>query len=328
MDYSQLVKWFPAELGHALAPFALKFVQPQIKSDWVWKDFWWKGLYFRNCLGIAGGVDKNAENILDWQRLGVGFLEVGTITPLPQSQNPGKVISRDWEHKLLWNRMGFPSEGADEVFYNLLHCQEQIQLPVFVNIGKNRETENQFAFRDYASTAERLLPVADAFVVNVSSPNTQNLRALQKIDELKKILESVLFVAGSRPLLVKLSPDLSFDELHSIIDLGIEMGLGGFVLTNTTLQRPQSSNFPKEGGLSGSFLTEISKKSLQQTISHLGSRKKNFLLVSVGGVLTPQDIEQRLILGADLVQAYSAFVFQGPQFISKTYKYFIIERPQ
>jgi dihydroorotate dehydrogenase len=320
--FFETFKFIPAQWGHWLAPAVLPFVKADPNCDFVWNDFYWKGLYFRNRLGIAGGVDKNAVNILDWQRLGCGFLEIGTVTPLAQKPNPGKIIDRDWQKNLLWNKMGFPNDGADEVLFNVLRQQEDLKLPLFVNIGKNRQTPNDESHRDYAAAAERLNPIADAFVINVSSPNTKDLRVLQKADGLKTIIESVMETVGSRPVFVKLSPDLSEQDFSDTVNLGISYKIGGFILTNTTTSRINAPDFPTEGGLSGSCLKEISRNKLSTAHRLLGDRRKDFLLVSVGGVTDCSEVKIRLDLGADLVQSYSGLVFNGPYFFQQCYDHF------
>jgi dihydroorotate dehydrogenase len=305
-----------------LAPVVLPLVKTDPNCDFVWKDFYWKGLYFRNRLGIAGGVDKNALNLLDWQRLGCGFLEIGTVTPLPQKANPGKIIDRHWQKNLLWNKMGFPNDGADEVLFNALRLQEDLKIPLFVNIGKNRQTPNEIAFTDYVTAAERLIPVADAFVINVSSPNTKDLRSLQSAGELQIIIESVLAVIGSRPLFVKLSPDMSDQSFSEALELGQKFKIGGFILTNTTTSRINATEFPTEGGLSGSCLKEVSRQKLVTANKILSGDRKDFLLISVGGVTDPAEVKVRLDLGADLVQSYSGLVFNGPLFFKMSYDFF------
>jgi dihydroorotate dehydrogenase len=214
--------------------------------------------------------------------------------------------------------MGFPNHGADEVYFNLVAEKPNLKIPVFVNIGKNRTRPNHEAEVDYLYLADRFQNVADAFVVNVSSPNTQGLRELQTPEFLKKLIGGVRKNAPAKPVLVKLSPDMTEEDFRQSLEACAEAGCSGFILTNTTLARPSSCEFPKEGGLSGQDLAELSKKHLRKAIEILGPKKSEFLLVSVGGVLTADDVKERLRLGADLVQTYSALVFEGPQFFRQT----------
>lgn len=312
-------KFLPASLAHRLAPLGLSYYASKMPDEIPqWKAFDWKGLHFPNRLGIAGGVDKNAEHLETWQRLGVGFIEVGTVTPYSQKANKGKIVDRDWNAKNLWNRMGFPNHGSDEVYFNLHSAKHKLKIPVFVNIGKNRNRANDEAEVDYVYLADRFKSLADAFVINVSSPNTQGLRNLQSPEFLKALLERLQKIVGKTPLLVKLSPDMSAQDFQDVLLACADAGANGFILTNTTLSRPQGSPFPKEGGLSGKSLAELAKKHLVQAIEILGDRRSQFLLVSVGGVLSAEDVQERLSLGADLVQTYSGLVFEGPQFFRDT----------
>jgi dihydroorotate dehydrogenase len=310
-----LWKHLPAKLAHELASLGISFYAAKMPDDIPrWKPLTWKGLTFPNRLGIAGGVDKNAENLLDWQKLGVGFIEVGTVTPYSQKANRGKTLDRDWKQKNLWNRMGFPNHGADEVYFNIRRDRAGIRVPLFVNIGKNRDRSNEEAEVDYIYLANRFRDLADAFVVNVSSPNTQGLRNLQTPEFLSFLIGQLKPVVGDTPILIKLSPDLSEIEFSAVIGACADAGASGFILTNTTLSRPEKCPFPAEGGLSGKDLAELSKKHLVRAVQLLGQRRAQFLLVSVGGVLSAEAVQERMDLGADLVQTYSGLVFHGPGF--------------
>ncbi len=314
-----LWKFLPAGLAHRLAPLGLSFYASRMPDEVPqWKALKWKNLFFPNRLGIAGGVDKNAEFLPKWQKLGVGFVEVGTVTPYSQSANKGKVLDRDWNHKNLWNKMGFPNHGADEIYFNLLRDKREMKIPVFVNIGKNRTRANDEAEVDYIYLVDRFKELADAFVINVSSPNTQGLRNLQSPEFLQTLLKKLTPLAGGKPLLVKLSPDMSEEDFREVLLACADAGAAGFILTNTTLSRPAGNSFPKEGGLSGKDLATLSKKHLVRAIEILGARRSEFLLISVGGVMSADDVKERLELGADLVQTYSGLVFEGPRFFRET----------
>lgn len=281
----------------------------------------WKGLSFANRLGVSGGVDKNAETLDCWARLGFGFAEIGTITPRPQTPNPGKILDRDWDEKLLWNKMGFPNAGQYDVRARLQTLGPQ-EIPVFANVGKNRDTAPEKAHEDYAEAARVLSPFADAVVINVSSPNTQGLRSLQNKEMLGQLVHHTRVSANGKPVLVKFSPDESEEALRESLDVATTAGAEGFILTNTTLARPANSNWPETGGLSGRFLQERSKTALKVAVRHFQSANSKSLLVSAGGVLTPADVAERLDLGADLVQVYAALVFEGPSFARQTAAYF------
>lgn len=314
-----LQKYIPAGLAHKLAPAALSLyasTQPLPRRQWA--SFEFAGVKFENPLGVAAGVDKNGTQWMHWEQLGAGFHEVGTVTPYAQKGNSGKVLDRNWDEKTLWNRMGFPSVGSDDVYFNLLHSKENRQIPIFLNIGKNRKTSNEDAHFDYTYLADRFKDVADALVMNISSPNTQGLRDLHQ--QLDSLLGKVLERSGSTPVLIKLSPDMDQESFLNCLDTAESTGAAGFILTNTTLQRPQNSNYSTEGGVSGEFLKELSRKALKDCLSHLGGRKNRLLVVSVGGVTTPEEALHRLHLGADLVQTYSGLVFHGLRFFEDSYQ--------
>ena len=308
----------PAKWAHDIALKALPFYSLRYSSQIPrWNSFEWRGIFFSNPVGIAGGVDKNAENLEAWWRLGCGFVEVGTITPEPQNANPGKIMDRRSEFQTLWNKMGFPSLGAQVVLNNLSKIKNR-PTPVFINIGKNRHTENSNAVQDYLKLIQTFQNQADAFVVNISSPNTKNLRELQQSHELKKLLIPLIEAAQSKPVLIKLSPDLSLENFRETLLTSIECGISGFVLTNTTLHRKPEWGLPSEGGVSGKPLQEQSKQALRWCLEILGEKRKDFLIISVGGILTTEDIFERLQMGADLVQIYSGLVFNGPSLLRQT----------
>lgn len=302
----------PAGLAHELAPIGLSFYADVFgEKISQWQPMAWKGIHFPNRLGIAGGVDKNASLLSVWPRLGAGFVEIGTVTPRPQEPNPGKIMDRHWDQKSLWNKMGFPSDGAHDVA-NIMSCAEK-QLPTFVNIGKNRTTKNEHAVQDYLECVKILEAVADVFVVNVSSPNTKGLRDLQNKESMRSLI-SALVRKTQKPILTKLSPDMTDDQLKDVVEGCVEGGCSGFVLTNTTLSRTSELSYPAEGGVSGAPVAELSRSTLKKVITLLGSRRKDLLLVSAGGVISAEEVFARLKLGADLVQTYSGLVFNGPGF--------------
>jgi len=314
--------WIPAKWAHDLSPLFLDlFSQFYQDSTPAWGPLQWNGLVFKNRLGLAGGVDKNGEHLKAWQRLGCGFIEMGTVTPEAQKPNPGLIIDRSLDDMALWNKMGFPSHGAEDVFFNLKSFKHESSLPVFVNIGKNRETPNEMAHVDYVSLIQRFHSVADAFVVNISSPNTKGLRDLAQPEILKQFLspldEAQNQFSSRKPVLIKLSPDLENDDLKRIVDTCLDFKIDGFVLTNTTLERKTQKAFPNEGGVSGQPVAERSKEALRVVVKHLGTEKSKKLVISVGGVMTAKDVFERISLGADLVEVYTALIFSGPQFFRK-----------
>ncbi len=314
--------WLPPQLAHQLSPVAIDFYS-LFHSEKVpsWNSFVWKNLVFKNRLGLAGGVDKNADHLPAWIRLGCGFVEIGTVTPQPQSANTGKIFDRSVSDLALWNKMGFPSAGASDVFYNLKNFKASSTLPVLINIGKNRTTPNELAHTDYIELVHQFHSIADAFVVNISSPNTTGLRDLTRPESLEAFLkplsQSQAEFSSRKPILLKLSPDLEADDLKRVIDSAIKFQIDGFVLTNTTLARNTQKTFPTDGGISGKPVQQQSKKALQIAIAHLGSEKSKKLVISVGGVMTAEDVFERISLGADLVEVYTTLIFSGLNFFRK-----------
>lgn len=312
--------WIPASWAHAVSPWGVE-AAAFLADDWqdlpqsTWKPFRWSGFQFKNRLGIAGGLDKNAEQIEAWQKLGAGFIEVGTITPQAQSPNPGQIIRRDVDQLTLWNRMGFPSKGAQYAWENIRFAERTV--PLFVNIGKNRSTPNEKAVNDYVLLTEKFRASADALVINISSPNTAGLRDLARPEFLTPTLNAVVKMARYTPVLLKVSPDMEDQDLKELVRTAIGCGVLGFILTNTTLERLPHSPFPAEGGISGKPLKERSVRALDKIQEFAGPDRSSLLLVNCGGVMTSQDVFDRLKRGADLVQVYSALVFHGPGFLKE-----------
>ena len=312
----------PAKLAHDLAPMALQLVAAfKEPATYRWQTKEWRGQFFVNPLGVAGGVDKDASSIESWWKFGPGFVEIGTVTPEPQEPNPGKIIDRDAQAEALWNKMGFPGAGAWAVRENLNDLPYPRKTPVFVNIGKNRTTPNEDAAKDYANCIRVLGDFADAFVINISSPNTVGLRDLFQPSQFRSFLGEVIHARDNfspdTPLLLKLSPDLNDQDFEMVVETACELGIEGFIATNTTLQRETGLHFPIEGGVSGKPLAKKSEAVLKKLIELLGQKRSGKLIVSVGGVMTPEDVLRRLELGADLVQVYTALVFEGPGFFKR-----------
>lgn len=312
--------WYfiPAKWAHQLAPFGLRFYSTLFGKKLIpkWRSIQWRHLNFNNPIGIAGGVDKDGHDLQHWWRLGCGFVEIGTITPQPQKPNPGNIIDRNLKERSLWNKMGFPSQGSKQVLKKLNSINKRT--PLFINVGKNRQTSNERASLDYVSVMRDFQNIADAYVINISSPNTTGLRDLLRKENLRNFLEPLITCAHNelkKPALLKLSPDMSQEQLFTTLDLCIDLDVDGLILTNTTLWRPQNSTYPVEGGLSGAPLAELSKKMLIDTVKYLKEKQKKLLLISVGGLLNKKDIEERLHLGADLVQIYTGLIINGPDFI-------------
>lgn len=318
--------FLPSKLAHDLSPYGLELYSLFRGSDTtpVWNPYQFKNIIFKNRLGIAGGVDKNADHLEAWRRVGCGFIEVGTVTPQPQSANPGVIMNRDLQAKAVWNKLGFPSEGAAEVYFNIKKFKAHASTPIFVNIGKNRTTDNADAHKDYSELITHFADVADAFVVNISSPNTKGLRDLASRENFNSFIAPIRKhyddLKLSNPLFLKLSPDLDELSQENVLKGSMDHGFDGFILTNTTLDRTHTPHFPAEGGVSGKPLKEKSIQALIQAKNIILKQNQKKCLISVGGVMTADDVFERINLGADLVQVYSTLVFEGPGFFRKVHK--------
>jgi dihydroorotate dehydrogenase len=278
-------------------------------------------------IGLAAGFDKNGVALLFWERLGFGFVEVGTVTPRPQPGNPKPRITRLKSDHALINSMGFPSEGAEAVavrFENSRRSGHWPKIPVAVNIGKNKATSAEDAHGDYATAARCLAPFADWLVVNVSSPNTPGLRALQAKDPLKRILGETLKACQDKPVLVKLSPDLADDGLEEAVQLARAEGIAGIVATNTTQTRPLANkqDLP-QGGLSGRPLFELARGRLERILKSAGGLP----VVGVGGVDSPERAAELLRLGCVAIQLYTGFVFEGPALLGRIHEALLTHGP-
>ena len=319
-------------MAHDLSPYFLQlYAGLKARRTPTWKSFTWQGLEFKNPLGVAGGVDKDGEQIQAWWNLGAGFIEVGTVTPQAQPGNSGQTMSRNLARQALWNRMGFPSRGAQHMEKNLAPLSEPHLTPIFVNIGKNARTPLETAQDDYLYCLRKLSPYADALVINISSPNTAGLRELLKPQYLHSFLQPLAEANRNefaRPLILKLSPDMSDEELETALEVSLEVGFEGWIFTNTSTGLREGLAFPKEGGVSGGPLALCAKNKLKKALEVLGPRRRGKLLISCGGVLSPEDAFERLELGADLVQVYSALVFCGPSFFQQVAKQAALKPPE
>lgn len=277
------------------------------------------GLTFPNPVGLAAGFDKNAVAVPTWAALGFGFVEVGSVTALPQPGNPRPRLFRLPEDEAIVNRMGFNNEGAERVTARLSALREAggVRVPLGVNVGKSKTTPLEDAPQDYLKSLEHLWPHADYFVINVSSPNTPGLRALQERERLAELLGAVTGFAASRtpkPLLLKLAPDLSERELSEIAELAVTYRLAGLVATNTTVSREGlKTSLNESGGLSGRPLRVRSLEVLR-FLTRLGT---SLPIISVGGVSSAADVYDRLAAGACLVQLYTSLVYEGPFLLKK-----------
>ncbi len=280
------------------------------------------GIEFPNPVGLAAGLDKNAEAFDMLGYMGFGFVEIGTLTPKAQPGNPKPRIFRLPNDKALINRMGFNNQGVEAAVENLKKRKSKIIIGG--NIGKNKITPNENAISDYEKAFESLFPYVDYFVVNVSSPNTPNLRDLQEKEPLTNLLKHLQLLNNQgvrqKPILLKIAPDLSFEQLDDIVEIVKETKIAGLIATNTTIAR-EGLSYPEieiekigAGGLSGAPLKNRSTEILR----YLVKKSENaFPIISVGGIMSAEDALEKLKAGAALVQLYTGFIYEGPELVKK-----------
>ena len=288
---------------------------------------------FKNPLGLAAGFDKNASYLQSLETLGFGFVEIGTVTPLAQAGNPKPRLFRLKKDSALINRMGFNNLGVDRVAEALKKWKEKKpgsgngQLIIGGNIGKNKITPNENAWQDYGICFEKLFPWVDYFVVNVSSPNTPGLRELQEKASLRKILAHLLLLNKKqrprKPIFLKIAPDLSYTELDDVIDLALEIGLDGLVVSNTSISRETLSTDAVDlkgigaGGLSGKPI----RKRSTEFIQYIAQKSKRRLpIIGSGGIHCAADAKEKMDAGADLIQIWTGFIYEGPGLVKRILK--------
>jgi len=280
------------------------------------------GIKFKNPIGLAAGFDKDANAIDELATLGFGFIEIGTITPKGQSGNPQPRLFRLPEDASLINRMGFNNQGVDAAIKKLR--SQKSQVVIGGNIGKNKDTLNENAVKDYLICFEQLFPYVDYFVVNVSSPNTPNLRELQEKEPLENLLRVLinknLQYPKPKPILLKIAPDLNTNQLDDIVELAADLRLDGIIATNTTISRDNLNTPTKKiefigaGGLSGKPLTAKSNEVIRYLNNKLNGQVP---IVGVGGIFSVQDAIDKFEAGASLIQIYTGFVYEGPAMIKR-----------
>lgn len=287
------------------------------------------GLKFINPVGLAAGFDKNAEIISELANMGFGFIEIGTVTPLPQAGNPKPRMFRSPADKAIINRMGFNNLGVDVVAeriaaYRKNASPKQKGLIIGGNIGKNKNTPNEDAVSDYIKCFDRLFDVVDYFVVNVSSPNTPGLRELQEKGPLMQLLNTLQQRNSkngvSKPILLKIAPDLTNEQLDDIVEIVQQTKIAGVIATNTTIDKSSLSvNKLKEeaGGLSGAPLTQRSTEVIRYLADKSG---RSFPIIGVGGIHSADDALEKLDAGASLIQLYTGFIYEGPGLIKRINK--------
>lgn len=273
------------------------------------------GLTFPNPVGLAAGFDKDAKLYQELSNFGFGFIEIGTLTPKAQPGNPKKRLFRLKSDQGIINRMGFNNGGVEEA---VIRLRKNKGVLIGGNIGKNKVTPNEEAESDYQICFEALFDYVDYFVVNVSSPNTPNLRALQDKEPLTKLLKGLkktnALKKHPKPILLKIAPDLTNEQLLDIIDIVAETQIDGIIATNTTISRDRLTSQNKEemGGLSGKPLTQRST----EVIRFLAEQSKRaFPIIGVGGIHSVSDALEKIEAGASLVQLYTGFIYEGPQLV-------------
>jgi dihydroorotate dehydrogenase len=280
------------------------------------------GLKFKNPVGLAAGFDKDAKLTDELEAFGFGFIEIGTVTPLPQEGNPKPRLFRLPKDEALINRMGFNNEGAHAAAKRLK--KKKSSVIIGGNIGKNKITPNEEAVNDYIKCFNELFDAVDYFAVNVSSPNTPNLRELQDKKPLTEILESLQKINlqrnNSKPILLKIAPDLSFTQLDEIIEIVKTTKIHGVIAANTSITREELKTAKAiveaagPGGLSGKPIKDRST----EVIKYISQKSnKEFVIMGVGGIHSPEDAIEKLNAGADLVQLYSGFIYEGPGLIKR-----------
>lgn len=283
------------------------------------------GLKFKNPIGLAAGFDKDADLYEELSNFGFGFIEIGTVTPKPQSGNPKKRLFRLKEEQAIINRMGFNNKGVDAAVVRLRENNRGVLIGG--NIGKNKTTPNDQAISDYMYCFDALFEHVDYFVVNVSSPNTPNLRELQDKEPLTKLLsvlqmKNVQKESGTKPILLKIAPDLTNAQLRDIIDIVQNTKIAGVIATNTTISREglRSPEKMQGGGLSGKPL----RKRATEVIRFLAEESGNaFPIIGVGGINSPEDALEKLEAGAALVQLYTGFIYEGPGIVKRINTYLL-----
>jgi dihydroorotate dehydrogenase len=313
------------ETAHALTLHALRRLQSIPPALWLLEQIYKApakpvqafGLTFKNPIGLAAGYDKDGLAIRGLAALGFGHIEIGTVTPRPQPGNPKPRLFRLVEDEAVINRMGFPSRGAEFVASRVFRSARN-DFILGVNLGKNKETPLEEAAADYVQLMRLFAPLADYLTINISSPNTVGLRRLQGRELLENLLSQITLERHTwnlkRPILVKISPDLTDDELDDAIGVILDKGMDGVIATNTTLSREGvRSKYQREaGGLSGSPLGVRSEAVLRRVVRLTGGK---IPIVSVGGIMNPEDAKKRLALGASLVQVYTGLVYGGPALV-------------
>ncbi len=325
MNYDTLKKiffLFDPETAHKIAEFGFRalYATPGglealakfgvYKDEILTQNIW--NLSFDNPVGIAGGFDKNATMIAPLAALGFGHIDFGTFTPRPQSGNEKPRLFRLVSEQSIQNAMGFNNEGADVIEHRVRKIYPFV-IPIAANIGKNKATPNEDALSDYEALGRKFNGLCDFFIINVSSPNTPNLRALQENSFISELIGAMKKITN-RPLVLKLAPDMSADQAIALCECAVQSGASGIIINNTSVDYSLSPNARDFGGLSGRLITEKSRELFAQVARELFGRT---ILISCGGIDSAQEAYERIKSGASLVQIFTAFIFKGP-FVAKS----------
>ena len=323
--FLSIFKLFPPELSHSIALNSLNilyklkllsFFKPKIKN----KNYELFGLNFKNKLGTAAGLDKNGDFIDCLGGLGFGFLEVGTVTPLPQTGNPKPRVFRLFKEQAVINRLGFNNKGVDHLVKNLK--KRSFDGVVGVNIGANKDSKGQRRIDDYLECLRKVSNFSDYVTINISSPNTPGLRDLHNTENIKKLIfaveQEIEKINFLRPVFLKISPDESFELIQNIAEMIESSTLTGLIISNTTLSRDGILDKDQhiKGGLSGAPLMNKSTKILNL----VNNNYPNLALIGVGGVMSKSDFDKKIQSGASLVQIYTGFIIKGPKIVMEILK--------
>ncbi len=314
----------PAEFSHELALWFLKnggqYCLPSVSSTSSKAPTKIANLFFPNKIGLAAGLDKQATCVSAWQKMGFGFIELGTVTPKAQPGNAKPRLFRNVKDNAIINRFGFNSSGIDKFLENLSKFLMTEKKCLWgINIGKNKDTDNEKAYQDYIMCLEKAYFWADYITINISSPNTKDLRALQQADSLALLLDKIIDSRDKLqqqytkyvPLFLKLAPDLSDAELKEMLNVIMQKNIDGIIATNTTIWRPEKLNqfYQESGGLSGAPLFDLSLDCLKKCADITSGKLP---IIAVGGIDSVEKAQRKLEAGASLIQVYSGLIFEGP----------------
>ena len=320
--FIKIFRFFPPETAHHLALISLKILNkvrilklffPNNKDFDNPKEYF--NLKFRNMLGVAAGLDKNGDYVDELESLGFGFVELGTVTPKPQEGNQKPRVFRYLNQQAVVNRLGFNNKGVNYLVSKIKN--KKYDAVIGVNIGANKESTNDQRIEDYVFCFEKVYKYCDYVTVNISSPNTPKLRKLHNPDELEKIFKRINEIKSTNkteiPVLLKISPDEDEETILKIVNIYKTLKINGLIVTNTSIDKDILEGCSHEGGISGKPLFKKSN----QLLKRIHEFDKDIFLVGVGGVFTKEDYENKIRLGASLVQIYTGFIFEGPAIVKK-----------